>query len=176
MNVEIRRVVAADIPYLVRLSHTVESTHVWRPVWPNGEGGEVIFRPARLPRPIRLEYPYPPERLTDEWRHRPAVWVALRDGVPVGYAALTWAPTPDAVWVSDLVVDEPWRRQGIGRALLHMATRWAAQRGFRRLVLPSSFRNHPAITLAYRARLRFVGFQYGYFPNGDTAIFLGREV
>ncbi len=176
MGLEIRPVVAADLPYLIRMEHGVESTHVWHPVGPNGEGQRVAFRPYPLPRPVRLACPGAPERLAAEWRHRPAVWIALRDGVPLGYAALAWAPAADQVWVSTIVVDEPWRRRGVGQTLLRHTLRWAHQNGYRRLVFPASFRNHPAISLALSVHLRFVGLQYGYFPNGDTALFLGREL
>ncbi len=173
---EIRPALAADIPYLVRLDHGVESTHVWRMEGGNGEALGAWFRPTPLPRPVWLSYPYPPERLLEGWRRRPAFWVALQHGRPVGYAALGWSPAPDVAWLADVVVDTPYRRQGVGQALLHTALNWAAAQGYRRLVWGVSFRNHPAIALAFRSHLHFVGFQQGYFPTGDTALFLGREL
>lgn len=173
---EIRLALAADIPYLVRLDHGVETTHVWRMEWSNGESVGAWFRPAPLPRPVRLPYPFAPEDLLEGWRRLPALWVALRAGQPVGYAALRWSPAPGIAWLSDVVVDTPYRRQGVGRALLLQALDWAARQGYRRLVWGVSFRNHPAISLAFRVHWRFVGFQHGYFPNGDTALFLGRDV
>lgn len=173
---EIRPALAADIPYLVRLDHTVESTHVWRLEWSHGETLGARFRPAPLPRPVILPYPYAPETFLEDWRRLPALWVALQDGRPVGYAALRWSPAPDVAWLSDLVVDSPYRRQGIGRALLRHVLHWAVQQGYRRLVWAASFRNHPAVSLAFRVHLRFVGFQQAFFPNGDTALFLGRDV
>lgn len=175
-SLEIRLALAADVPYLLRLDHTVESTHVWRPEWSNGETLGAWFRPTPLPRPVILPYPYDPETVLEDWRRLPALWVALQDGRPVGYVTLRWSPAPDVAWLSDLVVDFPYRRQGIGQALILHVLRWAAQRGYRRMVWAASFRNHPAISLALRAHLRFVGFQQAFFPNGDTALLLGRDV
>ena len=175
-NLEIRPLVAADLPYLLRMDHVVESTHVWHPVRGNSEAPGVNFRPYPLPRPVRVTCLDAQARLEKEWRHRPAVWLALRDGIPLGYAALTWAPAADQIWLAHVVVDTPWRRQGVGRALLRHALRWARQHGYRRLVFTASFRNHPAISLALSIHLHFLGFQYGYYPNGDTALFLGYEL
>ncbi len=38
----------------------------------------------------------------------------------------------------------PWRRQGIGRALVHRALEWAADKGFPRIVLYTRADNQPA--------------------------------
>ncbi len=176
MDLEIRVAMATDIPYLVRLDHSVVSTHVWRPANSGSEAGGGPFKPVALPRPVRLGYPYPPQGLNEGWRRRPGLWIALAAGVPVGYAGLAWAPTPDVAWLTDLVVDAPWRRRGIGRALLRHVLDWAAQQAFRRVVSPISFRNHPAISLALGSRWRYWGFLDGYYPNGDMALFFGRDL
>ncbi len=63
--------------------------------------------------------------------------LALRDGVPCGFAALKREPFPThphlLPWAGAAVVPQPWRGQGIGRALLDALAVQAHALGFERV-------------------------------------------
>ncbi len=117
---------------------------------PNVEDGEAVtrliaeFGPRRSPVPDRLDAVLRTFRghLGDIARGRAASRVAEVDGVVVGVATLEWQEPfwTDAVraWLPDLVVTEPMRGRGIGRALLHGALRLSAERGADELRLESA--------------------------------------
>ncbi len=56
----------------------------------------------------------------------------------------------EEVYVSDVAVSEPWRRRGVGRALLEHAERVAREWGKQALALDVSARNTPALELYRR--------------------------
>jgi ribosomal protein S18 acetylase RimI-like enzyme len=89
---------------------------------------------------------------------------------PIGYAALIEPPSSEA-WISDLVVVPRWRRQGVGRALLVAAQRWAAEQGHRRLFLETQSKNYPAIHLALKQGYTFCGYNDHYYSTQDIALF-----
>jgi len=64
-----------------------------------------------------------------------------------------------------------WRRRGVASALVLTAGDWGAAQQQRRMVLESSFRNGPMIALADHLGFAFSGFHYGYYDDGDTALF-----
>lgn len=85
------------------------------------------------------------------------VLIAEEGGLPVGFASLRLIPqiesdSPHAE-LSDLFVEEPRRRQGIGRALTAFAERIARERGSPRIFLHTGFDN-----LAAQAFYRRIGF------------------
>lgn len=41
-------------------------------------------------------------------------------------------------------VDRPWRRQGVGRALIDFVAAWARRQGFRELASDVEWENHPS--------------------------------
>lgn len=174
-RIEVREGTLHDVPHLVAMDHQVETRRVWQLDWANDGRLGAVFRPMSLPRPVQLAYPYRPEVLQEEWDQRPGVLVALHQGVPVGYAAFAPSPDPEIAWLRDVVVDLPWRGQGIAKALLVMSLRWAALHACRQVVWPVSFRNDPAVCLARRMGFAFAGFRYAHFPNGDTALFFQRS-
>ncbi len=170
-KIELRTALASDIPYLVAFDHVAVSHTVWRMTWAEEGAFGATFVPVPLPRPLKLPYPRDPQRLMDDWQRRGLLLVALHDGRPLGYLAAAVGGPIEGLWITDLVVDTPWRRQGIASALVLTASEWARERGERRMVLETSFRNSPAVGLARRLGFVFSGFQYGYYPNGDAALF-----
>jgi mycothiol synthase len=81
----------------------------------------------------------------DEWRHwtlesetfDPQLWWLVYDGNEIAALCLCrpWEAEPDMGWVASLAVRRPWRRRGIGRALLLTAFREFKRRGFARVGL-----------------------------------------
>lgn len=76
--------------------------------------------------------------------------VAEEDGQVVGYVLgfdhLTFYANGRVSWVEEIVVSEPYRRQGIGRALLQAFEAWSFRRGSRLVALAT--RRAPAFYVA----------------------------
>ncbi len=86
--------------------------------------------------------------------------VAERDGEVAAYlyAAVepqSWKELRDeAGFIHDVVVDQRFRRQGMGQALMQAAAEWFASRGMPRIVLWSAHRNESAQRLFARLGFR----------------------
>jgi N-acetylglutamate synthase-like GNAT family acetyltransferase len=109
----------------------------------------------------QLGYPASPgevERRLERLRSTGAdrIFVAELEGQVVGLAALHVSASieydRDAGKVSAIVVDEKWRRRGVGEALMRQVLRWAEEERLDRLVLHASDAGR-----ALYERLGFVG-------------------
>lgn len=73
-----------------------------------------------------------------------AVFVGEQDGRVVALLHLYERPAfdkPPEVIVQALVVDQNWRGTGVGKSMMNMAERWAADRRFSSVALTSSYRD-----------------------------------
>ncbi len=174
-KVLIRQAVSPDIELLSRFDHCVKSDYVWQMNQSSVEGQiSTSFMETRLPREMRLTYPRNPDALEDRWKDYSGVLVACVDNAPVGYVTFSVLFSPDMVWVKDLVVDELWRRKGIGSALYTAARDWGLARKYLRITLEMSSKNYPAICFARKLNFEFTGFNDNYFNNNDIALFFSR--
>jgi GNAT superfamily N-acetyltransferase len=173
----VRPAVSTDIPRLMELDHSYSTDHVWQmALQPGAPSVEVAFREVRLPRPMRVAYPRRIERLADEWTDRSVVMVAEADQRPVGYLALAPAPAPEAMWITDLVVDPAHRRQGLGRRLLGEAIGWSRARAQSRLFFEMQSKNYGAIQLAQKMGFVFSGYSDFFYPNEDISLFFSFDL
>lgn len=120
------------------------------PVWPDGIGVRTFRREE-----ARAVYAAHMESFSDSWEHTddpydeweywsferedfdPSLWFLAADGDELAGIALCrpHETRPDAGWVSILGVRRPWRRRGLGRALLLHAFAEFVRRGSRRVEL-----------------------------------------
>lgn len=85
--------------------------------------------------------------------------VADDDGQVVGFLDLepeSWRPVALLQWI---VIDRPWRGNGIGRRLMDHALRWTASQGLRALVLETQNTNIDACRFYARLGFRLSGVQ-----------------
>jgi ribosomal protein S18 acetylase RimI-like enzyme len=176
-DIQIRQTISSDIPKLVQMDHGSSTSHVWQ-LSLNRQVGEIAatFREVRLPRPMQISYPRDPERLPDEWTRYAALLLAERDETPVGYVVVNLAMAEQAGWVTDLVVDVRFRRQGVGSRLLRAAALWSRERGFQRLFMEMQSKNYPAITLAQQNGFQYAGYSDVYYRDQDIALFFVHEL
>jgi GNAT superfamily N-acetyltransferase len=101
---------------------------------------------------------------------RSASIVAELEGTTVGVCTLEWQrpfwTTELHAWVADLVVTEPMRGRGIGRALLESAVRAVAEAGAARVSLESGQQRRSAHAL-YRSM--------GFSEPGRTWVLLRED-
>lgn len=170
-EIEIRPAISSDLPILIKLDHSVETTHVWQmDTNSDVDQVEVRFREIRLPRAVKLQYPRNPIDMADTWTRKNLFLVAALQGRPVAYLTIEIQQSL-TVRVSDLVVSEQVRKQGIGSALLMAARDWTRQRGIKRMVVEVQAKNHAAIQLARKLGFEFCGFCDDYFANHDIGVF-----
>jgi ribosomal protein S18 acetylase RimI-like enzyme len=176
-EIEIRPAQLADIAPLMQMSWNYQSLYVWQMDRILEKGLiSVHFRETRLPRPVKVEYPTPLERLTQALGQMNGVLVAALDGQAVGALIAKENQGASTAWVTDMVVDSELRRKGVGTALVLAAQRWAAKRNLRRMVLEMQSKNYPAIQLASKLGYEFSGYNDHYYENRDIALFFSSYI
>ncbi len=174
-QIEIRPTTPADIPILVSLEHTFQTSHVWQMErLMDGSEMSITFREVRLPRTVRVEYPYPTSALEKNWMEHAVMLTAVMQDDPVGYLRVNDQLVEDSAWVSAIVVREALRRKGIGTALVMAAQQWAAHRGLRRMILEMQSKNYPAVCFAQKMGYDFCGYNDHYYINQDIGVFFAR--
>jgi RimJ/RimL family protein N-acetyltransferase len=111
-----------------------------------------------------------------------AVYVAEDDlGSVVGRLSLARDQHPSSAHVADLglMVARTHRRQGIGRALMEQAVRWARSAGVRKLELHVFPHNDAAIALYESMGFEREGYRKGHYQRDDgyqDAILMALEL
>jgi GNAT superfamily N-acetyltransferase len=174
---DIRLASSNDLSRLMALDHSCMSDYVWQ-LELRREPGQATanFREVRLPRSVEVKYPRDPFSLVNEWKHRDVVYVALQDGIPIGYLCARWEQASAAAWVTDLVVTPQQRRKGAASALLTATQDWCLERNVRRLILEMQSKNQAYIRLAQKFGYEFCGYNDQYYPTQDVALFFGRVI
>lgn len=147
-GIRIRRAAAADLPSLGRLGALLMRTHYefdpQRFMNPGGdpESGYAWFLGSMLQ------------------EEDAAIFVAEHEGVVGGYVyaalePLSWKELRDAAgFIHDIAVDEAYRGQGVGLALMEAARDWLRSRGAPRVVLWTASGNGSAQRLFDRLGFR----------------------
>lgn len=177
-EIQIRPAAASDLPEIAKIEHTYQSLYVWQMDRSVEEGQIVVnFRLTRLPRPVRVEYSGSQPLINEQnWARYQAVFVAAIAQIPVGYIGLSEQFISKTLWVTDCAVREDMRRKGIGTALVLAAQEWAAEKGFRKVILEAQSKNYPAIQMARKLGYEFCGYNDHYFANQDIALFYSRPL
>ncbi len=145
------------------------------PEWPDG----IRLEPARHGEE-RAVFDVSEEAFADHWDHKPhdydewrqwmvetesydpAVWLLARDGDEIAGISLLFID-PDEGWVGVLGVRRPWRKRGLGRALLLASFREIRERGKPRAVLGVDAANPTGATRLYEsAGMRVVAESVAY--------------
>ncbi|MFN2143937.1 MAG: GNAT family N-acetyltransferase [Anaerolineales bacterium] len=177
MDIEIRPMINADLPVLTMMDHSYGTDYVWQ-MHLNMDEHEigVKFAELKLPRTMRVDYPWPDTRLEESLQQWDGVMVAVVEGKSVGYLTLVKDEAKREARVMDLVVNRRLRRRQVGSTLLQAASVWMSQQGIAKMRLEMQSKNHPAICMANYLGYEFSGFADQYFPNRDIALFFSRRI
>lgn len=110
-----------------------------------------------------------------------AVFVAEAEGGIIGRISLARDPHPASEHIADLglMVALPFRRQGVGRALMEAAESWAREVGVSKLELHVFPYNHAAIALYEGLGYEREGYRRRHYRRGTgfvDAILMAKEV
>lgn len=176
-GLHIRQAISSDIKALANMDHGYSTDHVWQLALQRGaEEISASFREVRLPRPMQVSYPRDPQRLIDDWTERAVVLMAAIGETAAGYLSLINGPADGSGWVTDVVVDLRYRRQGIGSKLVTGVKEWARQRHFNKLFLEMQSKNYPGICLARKSGFSFAGFSDMYYPDQDIVLLFAQDL
>ncbi len=174
-EVMIRTAVSPDYAIFSSFKHSIQAEVVWQMDRIIDEDQVSIgFREIRLPRPIRVDYPYSSEGFMERAKAMAVILVACIEGAPVGYLGLSTIHADTISWIKDLVVHERWRRRGFASVLIRAARDWSVERGIHRMTIEMSSKNYPGICLAKKHNFEFCGYNDFYYSNNDIAIFFTR--
>ncbi len=143
----------------------------------NGHRTDIRFDIVRLPRSMPVEYPRLPDELLEHWQQDGCFLVVRNiDDEVMGFIDAQPHPWQKLLWISNLVVDKPYRRQGYGTLLLKAATRWALEHNMHKIMLDVQTKNHPAISFAQKHGFQFCGYHEHYYTNRDIALFFHQAI
>jgi ribosomal protein S18 acetylase RimI-like enzyme len=161
-----------DLASCLTLDGSYETDYVWQ-VTQQEDDGEVVtrFRPARLPRTMKVAYPSWGEALLAHQERGDYIMVAAESFEVLGYIDQECQPDEDVAWIHHLVVAPGYRRRGIGEALLARGMQHARQQGLSHVMTAVQSKNYPAITFLQHRGFIFCGYNERYYRNKDIALY-----
>ncbi len=176
-KIEIRTATKSEIMEFALISQNYETSHVWQMNRIMDENDVSInFRETRLPRSVKVEYPYPITQLEEEWDQSAIILEARIKEKVVAYLRIKDGVNKRIAWIVDLVVDVRHRRQGIGTSLEMAAYEWARSKNFDQIMLEMQSKNNPAIQFSKKLGYEFCGYNDQYYANKDIVLFFTRPV
>ncbi len=176
-NIEIRQAVKSEIMEFNSINQNYETSHVWqmnRIIDDNNIS--ISFRETRLPRSVKVEYPYPTKQLEEEWDKSAVILEARLKDKMVAYLRIKDISNTRIAWIVDMAVDFRSRRQGIGTLLEVSAYEWAARHHFDHIMIEAQSKNYPAIQFCKKLGYELCGYNDQYYTNMDIALFFARPV
>ena len=162
---------------MLAFEHHVASRHAYKQEIRHEENNsQFSFLRIRLPREVVLPYPREQNTMVDHWRKADMVFVGMIEEHLLGYMVLDVNRLPKTVRLTDLVVLEDARRNGIGTAMLAVCETWAQNNKYNRVLLDVPLRNDPMVRLAQKCGYAMSGFMQQYFPNQDPAVFFEKRI
>jgi GNAT superfamily N-acetyltransferase len=173
---QIRLASSSDKTQCAELDHSYSTGYVWQMETRHRDDLlTTTFRLSRFPREVEVAYPRQGDALLLGWQRCDGFLDAVDDekGAVRGYVTIVAQWGNGQALLSDLVVDRPWRRRGIGTALLRAAIAWRREQGLVRVVLPVQTKNYPAVRFCLARGLTFCGYNDHFWTHQDIALLFG---
>lgn len=160
---------AVDLSYETEFAWQMDEHH-------SGKEWQVSFREIHLPRVLRIKTTTTDESQLKSWQNRDQFWVAVDHREVIGYLGLDIDLAQYQARVTDLAVRSDHRRQGVATEILARATEWCLRQHIQQLILVCPLKAHPAISFALNQHFTFCGFQDGYWPGQEVALFFRQRL
>ncbi len=119
---------------------------------------------------------YSMEEMAGFVRHRGSrTWVAEEDGEIAGFLIASRQPASEGHIIT-IDVLEPWRRRGVGRALMEIAEKWARETGIKRLSLETAMDNLTAQGFYEALGYRKIDQVANYYGPGRDAWIMSKPL
>lgn len=168
----------ADLNLCYQISGSYTTDYVWQMQTQDAKRRtDIRFDVIRLPRSMQVEYPRSADELLEHWEQDGCFLVIrdLRDEV-VGFLDAVPKPWQNLLWISNLVIQKDYRRQGFGTILFEAAKRWSLQHRLNNVMIETQTKNYPAISFAQQLGFRYCGYNERYYSNGDIALFFFQSL
>jgi len=106
-------------------------------------------------------------KLFEDHIEEPRVFAAVLGDKQVGWIELGYDRWNNRMRVWELLVEEEFRRRGIGTLLMNHAVKVAKEKGSRMLVLETQANNAPAINFYLTYGFELIGFDIAAYSNED---------
>jgi ribosomal protein S18 acetylase RimI-like enzyme len=164
-----------DLAACLALDASYETDQVWQITLNTDQGGVTArFRPATLPRTMRVAYPGWGQALLVHQERGDLILVASEASEIRGYIDQEDQPDQGLAWIHHLVIAPQHRRQGIGSALLARAIQQARQAEMGQMMTAIQSKNTPAIRFLERNGFKFCGYNERYYRNQDITLYFVR--
>lgn len=100
--------------------------------------------------------------------------VAEDGGEIIGYGGITSAF--DAADIANLAVTEPYRRSGVGGAILNELLSVAQKKGAKKVFLEVRVSNTPALITYLKSGFTGVYTRARYYPDGEDCLVMAKEL
>jgi ribosomal protein S18 acetylase RimI-like enzyme len=107
-------------------------------------------------------------KLFEDHIEEPRVFAATLHGREVGWIELGYDKWNNRMRVWEFLVQEEFRKQGIGTLMMNQAVKIAKQKGARMLVLETQTNNSNAIDFYLNFGFELIGFDLAAYSNEDT--------
>lgn len=176
----IRDGLLTDIERCMGLSHSYETDNVWQmSIRQEMSSWQISFRAEHLPRTVQAMHEPAASRLQRAYNQPESCFLVAveKDGdTLLGYLSLRTEAAYGAAFIQDVVVEYPFRRQGVGTRLLNIAERWATELGLRRMFFETETHNYPSILFAQQRGYNLCGFNDQAYPNNNIAVYFGKPI
>jgi ribosomal protein S18 acetylase RimI-like enzyme len=108
-------------------------------------------------------------KLFEDHIEEPRVFAATVGGRQVGWIELGYDRWNNRMRVWEFLVQEEFRKQGIGTLLVNHGVKIAKEKGARMLVLETQTNNADAIDFYMNFGFEFIGFDLAAYSNEDTS-------
>jgi ribosomal protein S18 acetylase RimI-like enzyme len=128
------------------------------------DGWEVKLVLEALPKPIEKRFE---GGLFQDFVDEPRVFAAELEGEQVGWIELGFQKWNNRMRIWELLVEEGFRRKGIGTLLVDYAVKVSKERKTRMLVVETQSCNIPAINFYLKHGFELIGFDIAAYSNED---------
>lgn len=176
-DITIHSTVKEDFEVLYAIDHSFHTEYVWQMDLQSDEVENVTkFRTIRLPRSMRVEYPYHPAELPKSSYKNHLYFTAKIHNEIAGYCNFVLDPFLNVVRISDLIIERRFRRKGVGFHLLNTVCKWGSKKKSRGVQILVQSKNYPAIQMLSNFGFEYSGYNDKYYDNHDIAVIFSKRL